>query len=155
MGDWEKSHGRIERRHLARVEPDWQTSLFPGARQFIRSTREWYEARSDELKSETRCFITSLEWQDKSAYRIAEAIRNHWSVENKNHWRRDTSLWKEDATRPRKKASGGQVLALLRGAVMRLHDLESFGSLNAGFHHHSAKPWAALNLLKTIPPQIN
>lgn len=40
---------------------------------------------------------------------------NAWLVENKNHWKRDTSQWKEDASRPRKKASGGQVLALLRG----------------------------------------
>ncbi len=155
MSDWEKSHGRIERRHLARVDIDWQISLFPSARQFIRSTREWYEGKSDELKSETRYFITSLERAEKSAFRIAEAIRNHWSIENKNHWRRDTSLWKEDASRPRKKASGGQVLALLRGAVLRLHDLEAFDSLNAGFHHHSAKPWSALALLKTPPPQIN
>ena len=76
-------------------------------------------------------------------------------MENKNHWKRDTSLWKEDASRPRKKASGGQVLALLRGAVLRLHDLEAFESLNAGFHHYCAKPYAALRLLKTPPPQIN
>ena len=67
----------------------------------------------------------------------------------------DTSLWKEDASRPRKQASGGQVLALLRGAILRLHDAEAFGSLNAGFHHHSAKPYAALRLLKTPPPQTN
>jgi hypothetical protein len=76
-------------------------------------------------------------------------------VENKNHWKRDTSLWKEDASRPRKKASGGQVLALLRGAILRLYDAEAFESLNAGFHHHSAKPHAALRLLKTSPPKIS
>jgi hypothetical protein len=35
-------------------------------------------------------------------------------------------------------------LALLRGAVLRLHDTEAFESLNAGFHHHTAKPYAAL-----------
>ena len=27
--------------------------------------------------------------------------------------------------------------------------------LNVGFHHHTAKPYAALRLLKTPPPQIN
>ncbi|MBG7608160.1 MAG: hypothetical protein IZT59_09070 [Verrucomicrobia bacterium] len=78
-----------------------------------------------------------------------------FSDENKNHWKRDTSLWKEDTSRPRKKASGGQVLALLRGAVLRLHDLEIFESLNASFHHHSAKPWTGLNLQKTQPPKID
>ncbi len=93
--------------------------------------------------------------RDKLASRLARAIRDHWSVENKNHWVRDTSLWKEDATRPRKKASGGQVLALIRGAILRLHDQEIFESLNASFHYRSAKPNSALRLLKTPSSKIN
>ena len=155
MSDWEKGHGRIERRHLARCDLDQVISPFPGARQLVRSTREWYEVGSEELKSDTRYFITSLRCEEKSAAQLAAAIRGHWSVENKNHWKRDAALWKEDASRPRKKASGGQVLALLRGAVLRLHDLEIFESLNASFHLHSAKPWSALRLIKTSPPEIN
>lgn len=155
VSEWEKDHGRIERRRLSRVDIDWQISLFPGARQFVKITREWMEGKSDEIKSETRYFITSLEREERSAARLAQAIRGHWSVENKNHWRRDTSQWKEDALRPRKKASSGQVLALLRGAVLRLHDTEAFESLNASFHRHTAKPYAALRLLKTPPPKIN
>jgi hypothetical protein len=155
VSDWEKDHGRTERRHVARVDLDEQISSFPGARQLVRHIREWQENDSDEIKSETRYFITSLEGQERSASQLGQAIRGHWSVENKNHWKRDTSLWKEDASRPRKKASGGQVLALLRGAVLRLHDLEGFESLNASFHHHSAKPWSALRLIKTPPPKIN
>jgi predicted transposase YbfD/YdcC len=134
---------------------DRALSPFPGARQFARITREWTKTGSDELKRETRCFVTSLEYGERSAARIAQSIRGHWSVENRNHWKRDASLGKEDASRPRKKAGGAQVLALLRGAVLRLHDAQRFESLNAGFHHHSAKPWAALRLLKTLPPQIN
>ena len=140
---------------MARVDLDEQISSFPGAKQFVRIIRDWKENGSDELKSETRYFITSLEKEERSAAQLGEAIRGHWSVENKNHWKRDTSLWKEDASRPRKKRSGGQVLALLRGAVLRLHDMECFESLNASFHHHSAKPWSALRLLKTPPPAIN
>jgi len=65
------------------------------------------------------------------------------------------SHWKEDASRPRKKASGGQVLALLRGAVLRLYDKEVHATLNASLHHHSVRPCAALRLLKTPPPKIN
>jgi hypothetical protein len=45
----------------------------------------------------------------------------------------------------------GQVLALLRGAVLRLHDKESFESLNASFHHHSAKPYAGLRRIQSLP----
>ena len=73
----------------------------------------------------------------------------------RNHWKRVFSLWKDDASRPRKQASGGQVLELLREAILRLDDAKAFESLNAGFHHHSAKLYAALRLLKTPPPQIN
>ena len=40
--------------------------------------------------------------------------------------------------------------ALLR-AILRLHDAEAFESLNAGFHHHSAKPYAE-NQLTRQPP---
>jgi hypothetical protein len=107
VGDWEKEHGRIERRRLARVELDQDISPFPGARQFLRITREWFEGKSAVLKTETRYFITSLELERRSAAQLAQAIRGHWSVENKNHWKRDTSQWREDASRPRKKASVG------------------------------------------------
>ena len=100
------------------------------------------------FKATTRYFITSLEAKERSAARLAQAIRGHWSVENRNHWKRVTNLWKEDASRPRKQASGGQVLALLRGAILLLHDAEAFESLNAGFHHHSAKPCASSKLLR-------
>jgi hypothetical protein len=155
VSDWEKDHGRTERRRLARVDFDPHISLFPGARQLIRITREWRENPSENLKSETRYFITSLERDERSASRLGEAIRGHWSVENKNHWKRDTSQWKEDASRPRKKVSGGQVLALLRGAVLRLYDSEVFDTLNASFHHHSARAHAGLRLLKTPPPKIS
>jgi hypothetical protein len=155
VSEWEKDHGRTERRRVARVEIAEQISSFPGAKQFVRIIREWKENGSDELKSEMRYFITSLEKEERSAPQLGQAIRGHWSAENKNHWKRDTSLWKEDASRSRKKRSGGQVLALLRGAVLRLHDMECFESLNASFNHHSAKPWSALRLLKTPPPAIN
>ena len=43
----------------------------------------------------------------------------------------------------------------VKGAILRLHDAEVFATLNASFHHHSAKPWTSLRLLKTPAPQIN
>lgn len=83
VSDWEKDHGRIERRRLARADLDWQISPFPSARQFVKITREWMEGKSDELKSETRYFITSLEREERSTARLAQAIRGHWSVKTK------------------------------------------------------------------------
>ncbi len=68
--------------------------------EFAGALNAWLVENSDELKSETRHFITSLEHGERSAARLAHAIRGHWSVENKNHWKRDTSLRKEDASKP-------------------------------------------------------
>ena len=152
---WEKGHGRRERRLLSVVTLDEQISSFPGARQILAMTREWYEAGSEELKSETRIFITSLEEGEKSLSQLAAIVRGHWAVENKNHWRRDTSLWKEDASRPRKKSNGAKNLALLRGAVLRLLPLEELPSLSGAFNANFAHRWPALKLLKSAPPQIN
>lgn len=50
---------------------------------------------------------------------------------------------------------GAQVLALLRGAVLRLHDKDSFESLNASFHHHSTRSYSGLRILKNPPHEIN
>ena len=76
--DTEVDHGRVEWRELRVCCFDLDTALFPGARQLVRITREWMEGKSTELKSETRYFITSLEREDRSAARLAQAIRGHW-----------------------------------------------------------------------------
>jgi len=41
------------------------------------------------------------------------------------------------------------------GALNDIVNREVFETLNAGFHHHTGKAYAALRLLKTHPPQIN
>lgn len=61
VSDREKGHSRIERRRPTRVDLDQDISPFPSAQQLIRSAREWIEEKSNELISETRYLITSLE----------------------------------------------------------------------------------------------
>jgi uncharacterized iron-regulated membrane protein len=61
-----------------------------------------------------------------------QIICGQWSVEAKTQWNRDTSHRKEEASRPRNTASGGQVIALLREAGLLLHNTEAFESLNTG-----------------------
>jgi hypothetical protein len=58
-----------------------------------------------------------------------QIICGQWSVENKTQWNRDTNHWKEEASRPRNTASGGQVIALLREVGLWLHNTEAFESL--------------------------
>ncbi len=74
------------------------TCAFPGARALV------WERRRDEIKSaerwESRWFVGSRSPEETSSPRHAEAIKAHWAVENKLHWRKDAIL-REDDTRCR------------------------------------------------------
>jgi hypothetical protein len=48
------------------------------------------------LQGEASHFITSLRESDSSHARLAQIGRQHWSIENKNHWRKDATHWRED-----------------------------------------------------------
>ena len=71
----------------------------PGARSAITIQRDWSE-KNDPLqtqKNHTRFFLSSLPAKEKS--RATGAVRNHWSVEKRNHHKRDASAWQEDRHR--------------------------------------------------------
>jgi predicted transposase YbfD/YdcC len=65
-----------------------------------------------------RFFIASQTREQTSPRQFAGQVRDHWAVENKNHWKRD-ALWREDRTRLRN-AKAVCTLALLRGALIPL-----------------------------------
>lgn len=119
----ESGHGRIEKRTLRVIPLDEEISSFPGARQLIALTRYWTGKKTGRPRAEMRIFITSLEEGEKSPGQLAEIGRGHWSVENKNHWRRDTSRWREDRS-SRRTGQGAKNLALMRGALLARIDWE-------------------------------
>lgn len=106
----------MRRLSVAAVEP---TEVgFAGARQVVAVTGQSTHKKSGVCTTLTRQFVSSRAWIPKEAAALAEAIRGHWSVENKNHRRRDV-LWGEDRCRLRN-ANGASVLALLRTALLAL-----------------------------------
>ena len=46
----------------------------------------------------TRYWVSSLEPDALSPGSLAQTCRGYWSVENKNHWKRD-AVWGEDQSR--------------------------------------------------------
>lgn len=64
-----------------------------------------------------RLFITSLTRQEADAHRLGQIIRDHWGIENRNHWRRD-ACWGEDTRCRIRKANAACALALLRSALL-------------------------------------
>lgn len=91
----------------------------PFAQAVVRVTRTCQSTKkgADPAKQGVRDFITSLP-ATTSPERLLKIIRSHWSIENKNHWKRDAQM-SED--RPRQKnARTAQVLGILRGALLAL-----------------------------------
>lgn len=72
-------------------------------------------------------------------------------MENKNHWKKDATMWREDRG-VRRKAKGAKNLALLRNALLALIPLEEHSSLNQAFHHYADRRTEALHLLTKKPP---
>lgn len=82
----------------------------------VQSCREIGE----KVEIETRYFLTSL-----PAYgvRFAQAVRQHWGIENSLHWVLDVSF-DEDACRIRKD-KGAQTFSVLRHIALNLLRRES------------------------------
>jgi hypothetical protein len=117
----------------------------------VSLTRYYQQKLGGEAKQETRHFILSIEEGVATHARLAQIGREHWSVENKNHWRRDATLWREDRS-VRRKPKGAKNLALLRGAILALIPPEKFSSLNAAFDHYHDHRAEAIRLLTQSAP---
>ena len=109
-------HGRLETRRY------WITSEIAslgakGSWSNLHSVGivEARRAVGDMVQVETRYFLTSLPAQ---GVRFAQAVRQHWGIENSLHWVLDVSF-DEDACRIRKD-KGAQTFAVLRHIALNL-----------------------------------
>ncbi len=116
----------------------------------IKVRREWVEKTSPENRHEhTRSFISSL--PSDQATRLGWAARTHWSVENKNHHKRDHHVWQEDRHRHRR-ANIAQNLALTRNALLAIIPFDektNLPSLITDYQH--SKQLAVDLILKAHP----
>jgi predicted transposase YbfD/YdcC len=116
------------------------TAGLPGARSTVIVQRDWSEKKAPQtVKHHTRVFLFSLREQERA--RAAQAVREHWSVENRNHYKRDVSAWQEDAHRHRRPKAALK-LALTRNALLALIPFEQGLPLAHCFelcHRHLAK----------------
>jgi predicted transposase YbfD/YdcC len=124
----------------------------PGARSAVTVLREWSEkkeladadAKEPVLKTHTRVFLSSLDLKEKS--RCAEAVRGHWSIENRNHHKRDASAWQEDRHRHRR-PKAAQNLALTRNALLAIIPFEPGQPLAEFFEFYHRHPTKAIHLI--------
>lgn len=123
-------------------------SGFPYASQVFRLTREWTDKKKGTDHKASRLFITSLDESAASKRELMQYTRGHWSVENKNHWKRDSRVWEEDKCLHRRSAPA-QNLALLRNTLLALVPA-SLGSLSAALEYYRDNKAQAIALLSSI-----
>lgn len=112
----EKDHGRIEIRRCWTVEQDailWldRGNQWPGLRSIAAVEEE--RRIGGKVSRETRYFISSL---TGSAQRLADAVREHWSIENSQHYVLDVTF-NEDNSRIRKDHAPENLAILRRTAL--------------------------------------
>ena len=113
--------------------------------------RDWQvkNATEAEGKSHVRHFLTSLDASE--SHRIPAAVRGHWSVENLNHYKRDTSLWREDDHRHRR-IHIAQNLALTRNALLSIIPFGADEPLSSWFEIYQRHPAMAIQLILHATP---
>lgn len=146
----EVGHGRVDVREFKAAGLEAESCGIPFARQVLSLRRESIDKKSGELSEETRYFLTSLDPHEASPERLASLVRGHWSVENRNHWRRDATLWREDSCRLRNPRAALN-FALLRNALLALIPPE-FKPLAVAFEHYNRRPAAAIARLNSKKP---
>jgi predicted transposase YbfD/YdcC len=120
--DVDKGHGRIEQRTVTVArEVDWLDSdrRFPGEVRLPAVATIIRVASRAELKDrgrfETRYYVSSAAL---SAARAAEAVRNHWAIENSLHWVLDVTFG-DDQSRLRT-GHGAKNMAVVRHFAINL-----------------------------------
>jgi len=124
----------------------------PGARSAVTVQRDWSQKKEAQTaKSHTRVFLSSLRPEEKS--RSTRAVREHWSIENRNHHKRDASAWQEDRHRHRRPRAALN-LALTRNALIALIPFEQGEPLAHFFELYHRHPGQALSLILHSRPVL-
>ena len=109
-------HGRIEtRRYWITSDIEWLGAKASWSNLHSVGMVEARREVGETVQIDTRYFLTSLPAQ---GVRFAQAVRQHWGIENSLHWVLDVSF-DEDACRIRKD-KGAQIFAVLRHIALNL-----------------------------------
>jgi len=141
-----KGHGRLEERRI------WCSSAingfvdFPYVAQVMRIDRKSTVIKTNKVTQETAHAITSLSEQKANPACLLALVREHWSIENKLHYVRDTTF-DEDRCSIRS-ATGQRVMASFRNLVISLIRLKTSEKNTAQVLRQNAmKPHLALALM--------
>jgi len=145
----EKGHGRQEVRSI-RTSSELNHYLgdrWPDVQQVFQIERRIQ--RRGKPTCEVVCGLTSLAHEAATAEQLLHWVRQHWQIENRNHWRRDATLG-EDRTKTASKPAA-LVIAALNNAILALLDRAGVHNLRSAMRTFAACPDQALALIRSFP----
>jgi predicted transposase YbfD/YdcC len=135
------SRGRNE---IRRLKAAAMTRLpFPHAAQALQIVRR--TVRNGKITIDRAYALTSLETLHEQAGQLAECVRRHWWIENKEHHVRDVTF-EEDASRVRT-GTAPRAMAGLRNLALGTLCLDGWTNIAQGLRHHSRRPDRPLEAL--------
>jgi len=107
-------HGRVEvRRYVSVTDLDWLEDRAKWRNLNLIGMVQSERHIGDKITRETRYYISSL---TNDVKRFAEAVRDHWSIENQLHWVLDIAF-REDDNRVRDRNAASNLSILRRFAL--------------------------------------
>jgi predicted transposase YbfD/YdcC len=146
----DKDHGRIEMRELWCAATDPQAMGLAGVAQVVRIHCHTQIVRQGKVIKETddtRFAVTTYWPQEAGPQRLLEIAREHWSIENGQHYRRDRT---QDEDRcPVRETTAARNLSLFRSLAIFLFERQAQNqgpkkSLPDFERHIHRKPWGLI-----------
>ena len=120
-------------------------SDWPGLAQVYEYRINRVDTKTAEITHYTQYGITSLTPEEATAEDLLKLRRDHWTIENKLHWIRDT-VFGEDASRART-GSIPQLMAALRNAALAVLRFAGYTKISETTRFFAVKPKLAVNLI--------
>jgi hypothetical protein len=142
-----KGHGRLAHYRLQATSRLTGHLDWPGQKQVCRLTRR--VLRQGEETIETAYAVTSVSGNEAGTAQLLHWWRNHWHIENRLHWVRDT-IFGEDDDRVRHPGAG-QVLAAFRNAAINILRLAQVTNIAAAMRENAYRVdhlFAKLGIMK-------
>ena len=144
--DREDAKGRITTRTLTASTLLTEHTNWPGLQQVYQYTTEQKCKSTGQVKSNVQYGITSLTPERASAADLLKLRREHWMIENKLHWVRDT-VFQEDASTVRTGVIP-QVMAALRNTAISVLRFTGHAKITDALQLFASQPKLAVNLIK-------
>jgi predicted transposase YbfD/YdcC len=141
----QKSHGRLEVREIwaSTQMNEFFAREWAGASQVFMIKRTIKDGNKERI--EIVYGISNLTRIQANAQRLLELNQEHWSIENRLHYRRDVTLG-EDAGQIRMKGAH-EVVAALNGGILAFMDYVGVSNLAKQMRYYCAKPQEIIALL--------